>query len=72
MRERVTADQVRAALGGSIDPVVLRVATQEPASYWLEDGEYVLDDPYFGPPARLSDLRYDPDLGLYDSSRIAP
>lgn len=64
--EWVDVETVRAALAGTIEPVVLEVATQEPARYWRVGGRYFLDDPLFGEVADFGDLVYDADLGLRD------
>lgn len=61
----VAVEEVRSALAGRVSVVVLEVATQEPATYWLAGGRHYLDDPYFGPVIAIEDLGYDPTLGLH-------
>jgi hypothetical protein len=61
-----TANEVRRAYADSAASAVVTVATQAPAAYWRVGDRYYLDDPYFGPVVALDDLRYSPDLGLYD------
>ncbi|HET8627033.1 MAG TPA: hypothetical protein VFL91_06420 [Thermomicrobiales bacterium] len=65
--EQVPARTVRDALRGEMDDALLDVATGEPAAYWRCRGRYFLDDPSFGPVADFADLRYSPELGLYDA-----
>lgn len=57
--------QVRSALADRLPAIVLQVATQEPASYWRVGDRYYLDDPYFGDVVAMTDLAYDPTLGLH-------
>jgi hypothetical protein len=64
VRQVAVAD-VRQALADRVPEVVLDVATQEPATYWLAGGDYWLDDPMFGDPVRITDLDYSSDLGLH-------
>jgi hypothetical protein len=75
--ESATAREVRNALTGRLDPVVLDLALQptgedgRPARWWRvpardEEGyAFYLDDPTFGPPANLADLAYNPEIGLH-------
>jgi hypothetical protein len=61
-----TAEEVRRAYADSAASAVVSVATQEPSTYWRVGGRYYLDDRSFGEVVALDDLRYSPDLGLYD------
>lgn len=65
--EPLPARAVRDSLRGKIDRTVLEIATAEPAAYWRCGERIFLDDPYFGPVADFADLRYSPELGLYNS-----
>lgn len=60
----VSAEEVRAALTGGIDPVVLDVATQE-GQFAKCGTEYFLDDPYFGDVVNIRDLAYNSKIGLH-------
>lgn len=61
-----TAAELIAAYGDSAPQVVIEVGTQEHADYWRVGTRYYLDDPSFGPPCPIDDLRYSHELGLYD------
>lgn len=63
--QQVSVADVRRALADRVPAVVLDVATQEPATYWLAGGRYWLDDPYFGDVVEFSRLAYDARLGLH-------
>jgi len=63
--QQVSRHEVRTALADRVPETVLDVATQEPATYWRAGGDYWLDDPYFGDPARIVDLAYDSEIGLH-------
>lgn len=63
--QQIDVADVRRALADRIASAVLDVATQEPATYWLADGRYWLDDPYFGDVVAFDDLDYNADIGLH-------
>lgn len=62
---QVSVDTVRRALADRVSSIVLDVATQGPATYWLAGGRYWLDDPYFGEVVSFDDLDYTETRGLH-------
>ena len=60
--QQVDVEQVRQALADRVPAIV---PTQEEATYWRVGEDYYLDDPYFGPVVKLSDLDYDSEIGLH-------
>lgn len=63
--KEVTADDVRVALQGLVNPAVIEVATQAQARFWRFGTKFFFDDPEEDEPINFTDLRYNSKLGLH-------
>jgi hypothetical protein len=64
---KASVDEVRSYYASKIDPVVLEVATQDSimTKFWRVGAKYYFDDPEYGEPVAIDDLRYNKTLGLH-------
>ena len=60
----MTREQALNALDPDVREVVDEALSTGEARLVQEDGEWLYDDPLFGPPVPLSTLTYDLELGL--------
>jgi hypothetical protein len=67
-----TAEAEAAYVNRAPAAVVECISTGEPCFYWRVGATYYMDDASFGEVVAIDDLRYDAQIGLYDSRHIKP